>query len=374
MKLTLCLAAIVSAAADLTAAELFEAARSAGSPAETIPLLERAAEQGLAQAQAMLGLAHAQGHGGLSANAAEAIRWFRMAALQGDADSAYNLVAMCEARPGCIGGRRSDTRRWLGLAATQGHAPACFELGNLLLDEDASQAVSLFRRAADSGHPAASFNAGHVLALGRHGVEPDLTSALLLFSRAEWAGGKVADDARAALERLWPRWVAAADGDPSVEETGRRFEAAAGEGGGSSGSTGGGVGGGDAAWREAARAAEARCLASWQEGMAAWSRFERLYAEHASYENAAALAALRNAMAAFEYTLLGGGCAMAEGADAASAGGGGGLADEEGGTLLGPMRTYLLLSKLAEGSLALARHDAELRPAAEWHEALARHP
>jgi hypothetical protein len=370
MKL-LCVAAVLgSASADRTAAEeLFEAARSARSPAEAIPLLERAAEQGLQQAQAMLGLAHAQGHGELRADTAEAIRWFRLAALQGDDDSAHNLVALCEARPGCIGG---NARRWLGLSAAQGHAAACFELGNLLLEEDAPQAVALFRRAADAGHAAASFNAGHVLALGRDGIQPDLTAALLFFSRAERAGGKVADDARAALDRLQPRWVAAAEGDPSVEETSRRFEAAAGEGGGFSGGAGGGAGGGVASWREATNAVEARCLTSWHEGAAEWSRFECLYAAHASYENAEAMAALRDAMAAFKQTLVGDSCAVPGGA--VSAGGGGGLADGEGGTLLGPMRTYLLLSKLAEGSLALARDDRELRPAAAWHEALARHP
>ena len=364
-----------------TATELFESARTA-SPADAILLLQRAATLGLVEAQAMLGLAHAQGHGGLAADASEAMRWFRMAAIQGDDDSAYNLVALCEARPRCIGAGTAETRRWLSLAAAQQHAAACFELGNLVFEEDAAAALDLFLRASRAGHAAASYNAAHVLALGRAGaVEPDLTAALLLFFRAELAaaGTKVAEDARAALDELIPRWVAAAESDASVEETSLRFEAARGEGDGDGGAADG-LGG------PAGQAAvEARCVGAWREGAAEWSRFERLYAAHASYENGAALAALHGALRVFESMLAGEICAAelgsaggtGRGTGPGSAGPVGGGGSDKGvavGSVLGPMRSYLLLSKLTEGWLALARDDAALRPAATWHEALAAHP
>lgn len=355
-----------------SAEQLFEAARTATTPEQAIPLLQRSAELGLARAQAMLGLAHAQGHGGLSADLREAARWFQMAAAQGELDSAYNLVALCEARPQCIGGNASQTHEWLRLAADQGHAGASFELGNLVLEEDAPSALSLFLRAADAGHAAASYNAAHVLALGRPGISADLTRSMSLFSRAERAAsdGKVADDARAAMERLRPRWVAAAESDSSVEETTSRFLSAAWE----ASSFDDPRLQGDTS-REALSAAEARCVSLWKEGALEWSSFERSYALHASYENAHAVAHLRRAMAIFEGMLHGASCTMASltskvGPHASATD----SPDGEGPAQLGPMRTYLLLSKLTEGSLTLARDDAELRAAAAWHEMLARHP
>lgn len=161
---------------------LFEAARAAGSPEEAVPLLERAAGLGLAAAQAMIGLAYAQGHGGLAVDATEAVRWFRKAAEQeNNADSAYNLVAICEARPQCVGGTAEQLRVWLADAAAQNLTSACFELGNLVLGEDAARALALFLRASRAGHAGASYNAGHVLALGRDGVDIDLTRAMVPF-------------------------------------------------------------------------------------------------------------------------------------------------------------------------------------------------
>ena len=96
---------------------------------------------------------------------------------------------------------------------------------------------------------------------------------------------------------------------------------------------------------------EARCVRGWRAASAQFVHFQRVYHAHASYENAAAVAALRGAMESLA-ALLGdgdGGC----------------------GGALGEMRRYLVLSKLSEGGKTLARDAAEAAAAARWHEALA---
>eukprot|EP00966_Prymnesium_polylepis_P231759 5361841-Prymnesium_polylepis.1 len=113
------------------AVALFDAARSAGTPEGTMELLQRAAALGHANAQKMIGLAHAQGHGGVEQNPEEALVWFRAAAAQGDEEAAFNLVALCDAQPRCVKGTASvqDALGWLQAAGAQGMAEASFQAG-----------------------------------------------------------------------------------------------------------------------------------------------------------------------------------------------------------------------------------------------------
>eukprot|EP00966_Prymnesium_polylepis_P192000 4449270-Prymnesium_polylepis.1 len=147
----------------------------------------------------MVGLAHYQGHGGLERNAAEAIRWFRKAAVQGDEEAAYNLVALCDAQPSCVKGDASvdDALGWLGVAAAQGLAEAAFQLGTVEVSRaNSAAALEHFLAAAKLDHPKGMYNAAHLLATREKvGAAIDLTRALGLFELA----------ARAASQQQQPK-------------------------------------------------------------------------------------------------------------------------------------------------------------------------
>ena len=68
-------------------------------------LLLQAASRDHLEAQAIVGLAYAQGQGGLTADGAAAIRWLRAAAARGHMEASYNLVALCSAKPACLEAR-----------------------------------------------------------------------------------------------------------------------------------------------------------------------------------------------------------------------------------------------------------------------------
>jgi TPR repeat protein len=66
-------------------------AQTLGDAAETLRPL---AEQGQAQAQALLGTCYSSGIGGVSRDYAEALKWFRKAAEQGNGDGLANMGDM----------------------------------------------------------------------------------------------------------------------------------------------------------------------------------------------------------------------------------------------------------------------------------------
>lgn len=77
--------------------------------AEAVRWLRRAAEQGDAAGQCLLGNMYRHGKG-VPQDDTEAARWLRLAAQQGDKSAQYFLDLMSEESKG--------PRRWLGIAAT----------------------------------------------------------------------------------------------------------------------------------------------------------------------------------------------------------------------------------------------------------------
>ena len=69
------------------------------------------------------------GHG-VAQDYAEAVRLFRLAAAQGDADAQYNLGYMFEYGHG-VAQDTAEAIRWYRLAAAQGHANATAKLQRL---------------------------------------------------------------------------------------------------------------------------------------------------------------------------------------------------------------------------------------------------
>ena len=218
---------------------LFDAARRESSAERQVELLQRAALTGHAASAKMLGLAHAQGHGGLEPDTVQATRWFRTAAIADDREAAYNLVALCEARLPCVQGDAPAPAAlsWLREAAAQGmeaalatltqavDAEAAFQMGRRELGRDDSTARELFRVAAVLGHAAASFNAGHLFAGVDEGASLFYFGRALALSRAPPRQPSVEADATRALwvslqvtdvDRLTETFGAARDADRAL--------------------------------------------------------------------------------------------------------------------------------------------------------------
>ncbi len=89
--------------------------------------LTRCAGQGLVEGQFLLGLKYANGEG-VGEDKAEAVRWYRLAAEQGDDRAQYNLGLMYANGEG-VPEDQAEAARLYGLAAGQGHFRAQFRLG-----------------------------------------------------------------------------------------------------------------------------------------------------------------------------------------------------------------------------------------------------
>lgn len=127
---------------------------------------------------------------GVGRDAAEAVKWYRMAAEQGLPDAVFEL-AKCY-RFG-IGARRNRATafKWLQRAAELGHVRAMVLLGVRYLDCDGEEynprkAVKTFRKAADLGDAWGMFHLGECYENG-DGVKKDFDAAYLWFCRAALA-------------------------------------------------------------------------------------------------------------------------------------------------------------------------------------------
>jgi hypothetical protein len=189
---------------------------------EAVNWYRKAAEQGRADAQWMLGQCYANGEG-VAEDKAEAVKWYRMAAEQGNAyavtrlrDTAElgNVEAQCALAECYDNGRgvatdKSEAVKWYRKAAKQGNADGVMRLcemaerGNIAaglalgecyeggdgVAEDEMEAVKWYHRVAqgDPGDPTAQYRLGLCCAEGR-GVTKDEREAVTWFSKAAKQG------------------------------------------------------------------------------------------------------------------------------------------------------------------------------------------
>ena len=99
-----------------------QAAYWAGNYKDAAKWVRKAAEQGMAKAQTILGRMYRDGQGVVK-NDKEAVKWFHQAAAQGDADAQYRLGRMYDEGLGVIKNDK-EAVKWWHLAAEQGYAPA----------------------------------------------------------------------------------------------------------------------------------------------------------------------------------------------------------------------------------------------------------
>ena len=174
-----------------------------------------AADQGYAPAQHWLGHLYARGQGletahaeapeplatepgktvpgqqGLWSDAAEAAKWWRKAAEQGDAGAQFDLGWLYAHGRG-VETNYAQAVAWYRRSAEQGNSAAQHWLGHCFLNgtgvvEDEAEAFRWFRDAAEAGIPAAQNDLGRMYAKGR-GVEQDSTQALGWYRKAADAG------------------------------------------------------------------------------------------------------------------------------------------------------------------------------------------
>jgi TPR repeat protein len=158
--------------------------------AQAAALYRKSAEQGYAAAQSALGASYAAGRG-VPQDYVQAIYWFRKAAEQGDADAQFNLGRLYHHGHGVP---QDDTQSafWYRKAAEQGNAEAQYLLGlkyNLGDDvpQDDMQAAAWYRKAAEQGVAGAQFKLGLSYKDGR-GVPQDDSQAAFWFRKAAEQG------------------------------------------------------------------------------------------------------------------------------------------------------------------------------------------
>ena len=118
---------------------------------EILRLWREAADQGIAQAQLIVGAMYSKGQGVMQSDS-EAAQWYRKAADQGDAEAQYNLGLMYEIG---LGVKQSDSEatQWYREAAEQGIAKAQFNLGLMYSEgrgvkQSDSEAAQWYQKAA----------------------------------------------------------------------------------------------------------------------------------------------------------------------------------------------------------------------------------
>jgi uncharacterized protein len=96
--------------------------------AETETLIE-SAERGTPEDQYNLGMRYERGTS-VAQSYAEAVHWYRLAAMQGYREGQYKLCELSERGQG-VPQNYQEALRWCGLAADQGHGRAMFIIGRL---------------------------------------------------------------------------------------------------------------------------------------------------------------------------------------------------------------------------------------------------
>jgi hypothetical protein len=161
---------------------------------------------------------------GVAQDAAEAVRWYRKAAEQGDADGQFNLGVMYANGRG-VAQDAAEAVRWYRKAAEQGDARGQFNLGWMYangrgVNKDAAEAVRWYRKGAEQGYAKAQFNLGVAYANGE-GVAKDEAEAVRWYRKAAEQGHA---GAQAALKELEDRMKSATHSNPIVLATAKALE------------------------------------------------------------------------------------------------------------------------------------------------------
>ena len=175
--------------------------------------LKARAMQGDADAQFNLGHMYAKGEG-VSKDATEAVKWWRMAAEQGFAIAQNSLGLMYDRGIG-VPKDATEAVKWFRKAAEQGDADAQFNLGLMYykgegVPKNAAEAVKWWRKAVEQGNAIAQCNLGAMYHRGE-GVPKNNVQAYKWWNLAAAGGDELAAENRRLLEReMTPAQIAEA--------------------------------------------------------------------------------------------------------------------------------------------------------------------
>jgi TPR repeat protein len=148
-----------------------------------------------------LGQCYAEGIG-VAKNQLEAVKWFRKAAEQGNADAQYNL-GCCYYDGKGVEKDSAEAVKWTRKAAEQNDADAQFSLGDSYgsgkgVEKDDIEAAKWYRKAAEQGHTDAQNNLGVSYAFGT-GVVKDYVES---YKWLDLAAAKGSDNAKKLMTVL----------------------------------------------------------------------------------------------------------------------------------------------------------------------------
>jgi TPR repeat protein/serine/threonine protein kinase len=163
-------------------------------PQQAFVWFQKAALQGYAPAQNMVGMLYARGEG-VERNDREAVQWYRKAAGQGDPEAQANLGYMCEQGYGTPRNYQ-EARDWYKKAADQGNAYGQNSLGDMYrfgrgVEKNYWEALRWYQKAADAGNASGQTSLGIMYQFGL-GAEKNYQEALQWYRKAADQGSALA--------------------------------------------------------------------------------------------------------------------------------------------------------------------------------------
>jgi len=203
---------------------VFIAACSASPPSETPAKVEL---QDKKSPQNNIGETHHRIGESLSSDFAEALKWVRKAAEQGDDNAQYFLGVMYRKGEG-VSLDYAEAAAWYRKAAEHGNALAQLNLGWAYnegegVTRDFPDAVNWYRKAAEQGNAVAQNNLGWMYEEGK-GVPHDMVTAYMWYSIAAAQGLERAKSAINAIEhKMTPEQITEAQRRAADASGARRF-------------------------------------------------------------------------------------------------------------------------------------------------------
>ncbi len=154
--------------------------------AEAYKWFKQAADQGNAKGQNGLGILYERGHG-ITKDITEAIKWYKLSAEQGYA-SAQNNLGLKYANGIGVEKDYAEAFKWYQKAVEQGNAQAQNNLGDLFfygngVTKDYNEALKWYRNAAERDDATGQANLGYMYEYG-YGVDKDNAEALKWYYKA----------------------------------------------------------------------------------------------------------------------------------------------------------------------------------------------
>ncbi len=152
-----------------------------------------------------IGYDYYNGTNGKQKDYSEAVKWYRKAAEQGDADAQNNL-GDCYKNGWGVPQDYSEAVKWYRKAAEQGNVFAQYNLGVCYKNGrgvplDYSEAVKWYRKAAEQGYAVAQYSLGFYYEYGR-GVPQDYSEAVKWYRKAAEQGNEYAKERLQKLKEM----------------------------------------------------------------------------------------------------------------------------------------------------------------------------